>query len=70
MEGQKPQRGTDLGRGLSKWAEAENGKENKSRVQEFMAAWDSEGSTIMLSSFKKKNWSILTVLDLCCMGFL
>ena len=28
------------GEGLSKWAEAENGKENKPRVQEFMAAWD------------------------------
>ena len=52
---------------MSKWAEAENGKENKPRVQEFMAAWDSESGTIMLSSLKEKKIDdFLPVLGLCC----
>ena len=47
------------GEGLSKWAEAENGKENKPRVQEFMAAWDA-------FLFKKKKKIHFLLCSVCC----
>ena len=45
------------GEGLSKWAEAENGKENKPRVQEFMAAWD----TFLFKKKKKIHFLLCSV---------
>ena len=48
------------GEGLSKWAEAENGKENK--LIESKSLW-LHG---MFSSLKKKKDSFFTVLGLCC----
>lgn len=54
MEGQKLQ-GTDLGRGFVKIDAKQRMGRKINQSQEFMAAWDSEGSTIMLSSFKKKK---------------